>query len=140
MSNEEMARLAYDEARKAAGDVQGLSEKLNRIGWDFGKFKETLEEQRDRLEAIEKEQSMQRTAVDSLTTSAERLRAAVDRLEMPLPKTTKEHLKDVRNTWLEAKLKTKTAIALAVVAIFSAPEVLKEVLGALGRLLAQLWK
>lgn len=147
MNDDELARLALDEAKRATALAHEVRNELNmhtredqehhnsvtrrvdRIGWDVEQHKELLEGQDDRVMAIAKEQEVQRTAMDRLAISVDRLAA-----KLPPTKTPGEH---IRNTWGEAKTKTKVGVVLGIITALSAPEVLKEIFAAIGRLLAK---
>lgn len=111
---------AFEKAHKTAGFMQTLENKMG----DHAR----------RIAAVEEEQATMKDATEKLALSVDRLTA-----KLPPPKSATQITREVtREVWKGTSTKGKAGLVAVIVAILSAPEVLKELGAALGRLLARL--
>jgi hypothetical protein len=107
---------AWEKAHKTASFVQGMET--------------TMVDHARRLKVVESEQDEQKSAPALLAESVNRLAA-----KLPPPKSATEITREV---WESTSRRAKIGIVGGLIALFSMPEVLKELGAALGRLISRI--
>lgn len=125
---------------RAAEDAEVARDRAGKLHIDHAETKlrvarlEFVQREHDeRIELQEREMAQYRTSAERLAGAVERLAGSVGNVT-PHPPAAQQ----VKESWASAKRKTKVKMLATVIAVLSAPELIKQIAEAIGRLLGRI--